>query len=258
MAALRTESRRHRRGARVGARRAGAAGAGHRRGQGRRRRPGARRRSRDGAAAAPLAVRRAARARSGVRAAHLPRDPGRLGAPAAGCAADPRADAAAGTARGASRAPKAPTATRPRCSTSASRSGRWRSRPTDRSRRCSKPCIEGHVDRAMLPIENTTAGSVYEVVRPAAAVQSVARRRGDRRRAALPARRGRRAARVAAPHPLASAGAVAVQRVPRRRCRDCEGVSAANTALAAKHVRDLERPGTRRRLPARRPARTSA
>ena len=53
------------------------------------------RRSRDGAAAAPLGVRRARRARPGVRAPHLPRDPRRLGAPAAGCAADRPTDASA-------------------------------------------------------------------------------------------------------------------------------------------------------------------
>ena len=101
--------------------------------------------------------------------------------------------------------------------------------------------IEGHVDRAMLPIENTTAGFGLRVLRPAAAVQPLAGRRGDCRRAPLPARRGRCAARVAAAHPLASAGVVAVQRVPVD-LPQCEGVSAANTALAAQHVRDLNDP----------------
>ena len=74
--------------------------------------------------------------------------------------------------------------------------------------------IEGHVDRAMLPIENTTAGSVYESYDLLLRFNLAAGRRGDRRRSPLPARRGGCADRVAAPHSLASAGAVAVQRVP--------------------------------------------
>ena len=57
------------------------------------------------------------------------------------------------------------------------------------------------------------------VVRFAAALQPLAGRRRDRRRAALPAGRGGCAARIVAPHSLASAGVVAVQRVPVRRCR---------------------------------------
>ena len=210
------EPRRHRCGARVGAGRAGAAGAADRAGEGRGRRAGARRAIARRRCCSIARLRRAARARPGVRPPHLPRDPRRLGPAPAGRAAD-AAPMRRTNCASRSRAPKAPTGTRRRCSTSPSRAGRSPSRRTGPSGRCSRPCSKGHVDRAMLPIENTTAGSVYEA-RPAAPVQPRARRRRDRRRAALPARRGRRAARVAAPHSFAPAGAVAVQRVPGRRC----------------------------------------
>ena len=160
-------------------------------GEGRRRRAGARRRSRNGAAAASLGVWRAARARPGVRAADLPRDPGRLGPPPAGCAADAAERTPRRKCGSPSRAPRAPTGTRPRCSISrvaqrpvafkAYGSFRADARSRDRRPRRSRDAADReHHGRIGL-----------RVVRSAAAVQSVAGRRRDRRRAALPARRRR-------------------------------------------------------------------
>jgi chorismate mutase/prephenate dehydratase len=101
--------------------------------------------------------------------------------------------------------------------------------------------IEGHADRAMLPIENTTAGSVYEsydlLLRFNLAL--VGEEIVDVR------------------HCLLGVADVAIESLRRihshpqalSQCseflltlRDCEGVSAANTALAAKHVRELNDP----------------
>ena len=82
-------------------------------------------------------------------------------------------------------------------------------------RKMLEAVLEGHADRGVLPIENTTAGSVFEAY-DSVAPESVDRRRGDRRRAALPARRRRRAPRNDPLHPLSSAGARAVQRVSQR------------------------------------------
>ena len=101
--------------------------------------------------------------------------------------------------------------------------------------------IEGHADRAMLPIENTTAGSVYEsydlLLRFNLAL--VGEEIVDVR------------------HCLLGVADVAIESLRRihshpqalSQCseflstlHDCEGVSAANTALAAKHIRDLNNP----------------
>ena len=94
----------------------------------------------------------------------------------------------------------------------------------------------------MLPIENTTAGSVYEAydLLLRLNLSLVGEEIVDVRHCLLGV--ADVAARVAAAHPLASAGAGAVQRVPGRAAATCEGVAAANTALAAQHVRDLKRP----------------
>jgi len=101
--------------------------------------------------------------------------------------------------------------------------------------------IEGHADRAMLPIENTTAGSVYEsydlLLRFNLAL--VGEEIVDVR------------------HCLLGVASVEIESLKRihshpqalSQCseflstlRGCEGVSAANTALAAKHVRDVNNP----------------
>lgn len=101
--------------------------------------------------------------------------------------------------------------------------------------------IEGHADRAMLPIENTTAGSVYESYDLLLRfnLSLVGEEIVDVR------------------HCLLGVSSVAIESLKRihshpqalSQCseflsalKDCEGVSAANTALAAKHVRDLNNP----------------
>jgi chorismate mutase/prephenate dehydratase len=101
--------------------------------------------------------------------------------------------------------------------------------------------IEGHADRAMLPIENTTAGSVYEsydlLLRFNLAL--VGEEIVDVRHCLL----------GVADVPVESLRRIHSHPQALSQCseflstlRDCEGVSAANTALAAKHVRDLNNP----------------
>ena len=98
--------------------------------------------------------------------------------------------------------------------------------------------IEGHVDRAMLPIENTTAGSVYEsydlLLRFNLAL--VGEEIVDVRHCLL----------GVADVPLESLRRIHSHPQALSQCseflstlRHVEGVSAANTALAAKHVREL-------------------
>ena len=101
--------------------------------------------------------------------------------------------------------------------------------------------IDGRVDRGMLPIENTTAGSVYEAYDLLLRynLSLVGEEIVDVRHcllgvAAVPIESLRRIHS----HPQALA-----------QCSDflaglpeCEGVAAANTALAARHVRDLRAP----------------
>ena len=98
--------------------------------------------------------------------------------------------------------------------------------------------IEGHIDRAMLPIENTTAGSVYEsydlLLRFNLAL--VGEEIVDVRHCLL----------GVADVPVDSLRRVHSHPQALSQCSeflstlpDCEGVSAANTALAAKHVRDV-------------------
>lgn len=98
--------------------------------------------------------------------------------------------------------------------------------------------IEGHADRAMLPIENTTAGSVYEsydlLLRFNLAL--VGEEIVDVRHCLL----------GVASVPIESLKRIHSHPQALSQCSeflstlpDCEGVSAGNTALAAKHVRDL-------------------
>jgi len=101
--------------------------------------------------------------------------------------------------------------------------------------------IEGHADRAMLPIENTTAGSVYEsydlLLRFNLAL--VGEEIVDVRHCLL----------GVASVPIESLKRIHSHPQALSQCseflstlQDCEGVSAGNTALAAKHVRDLNNP----------------
>lgn len=101
--------------------------------------------------------------------------------------------------------------------------------------------IEGRVDRAVLPIENTTAGSVYEsydlLLRFNLAL--VGEEIVDVRHCLL----------GVADVPIASLRRIHSHPQALSQCSeflatltDCEGVSAANTALAARHVRDLNDP----------------
>jgi chorismate mutase/prephenate dehydratase len=101
--------------------------------------------------------------------------------------------------------------------------------------------IEGHADRAMLPIENTTAGSVYEsydlLLRFNLAL--VGEEIVDVRHCLL----------GVADVPIESLRRIHSHPQALSQCseflstlRECEGVSATNTALAAKHVRDLNNP----------------
>ena len=233
---------RHRQGDPQRARRAGPPGARDRRRQGGRRparcatRSGRRRCSSTGPAYGerlgldPAFVRRA-----------LSRDPGRLGPAPAGLAPGARAGRA-GRCSSASRARRAPTATRRRASTSAS-SRRPVTLKAYRSFRETLEAVqEGSVERAVLPIENSTAGSVHEVydllfrLNLWVVGEEVARHR------ALPAR--------ACQAPRSRACAVSI-RIPRRwpsaasswpRCRTWRRDAAANTALAAARVARLADP----------------
>ena len=101
--------------------------------------------------------------------------------------------------------------------------------------------IEGHVDRAMLPIENTTAGSVYEsydlLLRFNLAL--VGEEIVDVRHCLL----------GVANVPLESLRRIHSHPQALSQCSEflsnlkhVEGVSAGNTALAAKHVRELNDP----------------
>ncbi len=101
--------------------------------------------------------------------------------------------------------------------------------------------IEGHVDRAMLPIENTTAGSVYESYDLLLRfnLSLVGEEIVDVRHCLL----------GVADVPLESLRRIHSHPQALSQCseflstlRQCEGVSAANTALAARHVRDLNDP----------------
>lgn len=101
--------------------------------------------------------------------------------------------------------------------------------------------IEGHADRAMLPIENTTAGSVYESYDLLLRfnLSLVGEEIVDVRHCLL----------GVADVPLESLRRIHSHPQALSQCseflstlRDCEGVSAANTALAAKHVRQLNDP----------------
>ncbi|HWI18186.1 MAG TPA: prephenate dehydratase domain-containing protein, partial [Vicinamibacterales bacterium] len=101
--------------------------------------------------------------------------------------------------------------------------------------------LEGHVDRAVLPIENTTAGSVYEAYDLLLRfnLSLVGEEIVDVR------------------HCLLGVGGTPVESLRRihshpqalSQCSEflstlktCEGVSAANTALAARHVKQLNDP----------------
>jgi chorismate mutase / prephenate dehydratase len=101
--------------------------------------------------------------------------------------------------------------------------------------------IEGHADRAMLPIENTTAGSVYEsydlLLRFNLSI--VGEEIVDVRHCLL----------GVADVPIESLRRIHSHPQALSQCSEflstltgCEGVSAANTALAAKHVKDLHDP----------------
>lgn len=101
--------------------------------------------------------------------------------------------------------------------------------------------IEGSVDRAMLPIENTTAGSVYESYDLLLRfnLSLVGEEIVDVRHCLL----------GVADVPLESLRRIHSHPQALSQCseflatlRDCEGVSAANTALGAKHVKDLDDP----------------
>ncbi len=101
--------------------------------------------------------------------------------------------------------------------------------------------IEGHVDRAMLPIENTTAGSVYESYDLLLRfnLSLVGEEIVDVRHCLL----------GVADVPLESLRRIHSHPQALSQCSEflsglpqCEGVSAANTALAAQHVRDLNDP----------------
>jgi chorismate mutase/prephenate dehydratase len=101
--------------------------------------------------------------------------------------------------------------------------------------------LEGHVDRGMLPIENTTAGSVYEsydlLLRYNLAL--VGEEIVDVRHCLL----------GVADVPVESIRRIHSHPQALSQCSEflgglsaCEGVAAANTAMAAKHVRDLKDP----------------
>ena len=101
--------------------------------------------------------------------------------------------------------------------------------------------IEGHVDRGLLPIENTTAGSVYEAYDLLLRynLSLVGEEIVDVRHCLL----------GVANAPLDSIRRIHSHPQALAQCSEflaampnCEGVAAANTALAAKHVRDLKDP----------------
>lgn len=101
--------------------------------------------------------------------------------------------------------------------------------------------IEGHVDRGMLPIENTTAGSVYEAYDLLLRynLSLVGEEIVDVRHCLL----------GVADVPLESIRRIHSHPQALAQCSEflgalpgCEGVAAANTALAARHVRDLKDP----------------
>jgi chorismate mutase / prephenate dehydratase len=101
--------------------------------------------------------------------------------------------------------------------------------------------IEGHADRAMLPIENTTAGSVYESYDLLLRfnLSLVGEEIVDVRHCLL----------GVADVPIESIARIHSHPQALSQCSEflsalkgCEGVSAANTALAARHVRDLNNP----------------
>jgi chorismate mutase/prephenate dehydratase len=101
--------------------------------------------------------------------------------------------------------------------------------------------IEGRVDRGMLPIENTTAGSVYEAYDLLLRynLSLVGEEIVDVRHCLL----------GVADVPLESLRRIHSHPQALAQCSeflaglpDCEGVAAANTALAARHVRDLRAP----------------
>lgn len=101
--------------------------------------------------------------------------------------------------------------------------------------------IEGHVDRALLPIENTTAGSVYESYDLLLRfnLSLVGEEIVDVRHCLL----------GVADVPLESLRRIHSHPQALSQCSEflsglpaCEGVSAANTALAAQHVRDVNDP----------------
>ncbi|HYB94705.1 MAG TPA: bifunctional chorismate mutase/prephenate dehydratase [Vicinamibacterales bacterium] len=101
--------------------------------------------------------------------------------------------------------------------------------------------LEGHVERAMLPIENTTAGSVYESYDLLLRfnLSLVGEEIVDVRHCLL----------GVADVPIASMRRIHSHPQALSQCSeflssltDCEGVSAANTALAAQHVKTLGNP----------------
>jgi chorismate mutase/prephenate dehydratase len=101
--------------------------------------------------------------------------------------------------------------------------------------------IEGHADRALLPIENTTAGSVYESYDLLLRfnLSLVGEEIVDVRHCLL----------GVADVPVESITRIHSHPQALSQCseflstlRSCEGVSAANTALAARHVRDVNDP----------------
>ena len=114
-------------------------------------------------------------------------------------------------------------------------------KPYGSFRRMLEGVVEGHVERAMLPIENTTAGSVYEsydlLLRFNLSI--VGEEIVDVRHCLL----------GVADVPLSSLRRIHSHPQALSQCSEflatlpeCEGVSAANTALAAQHVRDLNAP----------------
>jgi chorismate mutase/prephenate dehydratase len=101
--------------------------------------------------------------------------------------------------------------------------------------------LDGHADRGVLPIENTTAGSVYEAydLLLRLNLSLVGEEIVDVRHCLL----------AVADVPLDSLRRIHSHPQALAQCSEflaglanCEGVSAANTALAARHIRDLKDP----------------
>lgn len=101
--------------------------------------------------------------------------------------------------------------------------------------------LEGHADRGLLPIENTTAGSVYEAYDLLLRfnLSLVGEEIVDVRHCLL----------GVADVPTESLRRIHSHPQALAQCSEflaglagCEGVAAANTALAARHVRDLQNP----------------